>query len=749
MLAVALGVLPLVDLFTEARWLFDAYAAIAIVGGTAALLRLRYQPRVWHTWAGVALLALFLTWRFVPEHAIAGFIPTAGTGTDISHLLHQVRSTINDGVAPVPADRPITALLALVAGLLTAFVDLVAVMARRPAIAGIPLLIVFTVAGAVTRRPVGWLFFAAGAVGFLLLLSIDARDEVRTWGRLIPRAGEPRPTAALGVSGPRIAAVAALLAIAIPYLVPTRGSNVLANALHNSSSSAGGAGIGTGGVSLDPMASLKGELLRTKPVTLFRVTVTPSNVDPFYVRANVLSTFTLAGWQAASHEPKESIGATQFNVNPPVADPTGPAYQARLNIVGLSDNPPVFARPQSVNGAPGDASWSQSDQLLVDTHVSNGDQMVQTVVEPAPSIADLGQTGTDYPPSVRDELDVPSGIPAMVGRLVNQIVAGKTSPYAKAKALSDFFTDPANGFNYSLQTKAGDSGNALVDFLTNRSGFCQQFAAAMGIMLRMAGIPARVVLGYTHGRPDRGGTFTVTTDNAHAWVEAFFPGIGWVPFDPTPLSASPGAATTNLVWAPHPAGVAPSNDVIPTPKNSAGRAPQANQSNGPSGGTARTHTATQVAWPVLWTVVALSVLACLTALPAAVRRQRRRRRLHASRAGPPDPLWAELSDTATDLGYVWSPTRSPRQVADWLGPDVGPTAARSLQTLAAAVERSRYADLRSSGSMDDGTDTSTASLLPELKDVEAGLRRHRSRRTRIRSRLWPASLGWLRRPNRR
>ena len=57
----------------------------------------------------------------------------------------------------------------------------------------------------------------------------------------------------------------------------------------------------------------------------------------------------------------------------------------------------------------------------------------------------------------------------------------------------------------------------------------------MGIMLRVAGVPSRVVLGYTHEVPDESGTFTITTNNAHSWVEAYFDGIGWVPFDPTPL----------------------------------------------------------------------------------------------------------------------------------------------------------------------------------------------------------------------
>ena len=59
----------------------------------------------------------------------------------------------------------------------------------------------------------------------------------------------------------------------------------------------------------------------------------------------------------------------------------------------------------------------------------------------------------------------------------------------------------------------------------------------MGVMLRLAGVPARVVLGYMHRRAGRQRQLHVTTFDAHAWVEAYFPGLGWIPFDPTPTGA--------------------------------------------------------------------------------------------------------------------------------------------------------------------------------------------------------------------
>jgi hypothetical protein len=66
-----------------------------------------------------------------------------------------------------------------------------------------------------------------------------------------------------------------------------------------------------------------------------------------------------------------------------------------------------------------------------------------------------------------------------------------------------------------------------------KRGYCQHFAGAMALMLRFLGIPARVAGGFTSGKRD-GDSWVVTDHNAHAWVEVWFPGYGWLAFDPTP-----------------------------------------------------------------------------------------------------------------------------------------------------------------------------------------------------------------------
>jgi hypothetical protein len=255
----------------------------------------------------------------------------------------------------------------------------------------------------------------------------------------------------------------------------------------------------------------------------------------------------------------------------------------------------------------------------------------------------------------------------------------------------------------------------------------------MAVMLRQAGIPSRVVLGYTHDVPDSKGSFTVTTSDAHAWVEAYFAGLGWVPFDPTPISGQPGAATGSLPWAPHAnAGSNNSNDL---PNKASLSNPAAQTSSAPSSThrptTRHARPQSSFSWTVpLIVLAALAALAIVLLLPFLTRRIQRARRLRQAVAGDGEALWQELAATATDLGYVWSPAHTPRQVADDLS---GPTGAAegSLRTLTAVVERARYAP---EGPGD------TATVDAEFARVEAALRGRLPVGTRLRAALLPASV---------
>jgi hypothetical protein len=415
---------------------------------------------------------------------------------------------------------------------------------------------------------------------------------------------------------------------------------------------------------------------------------------------------------------------------------------------------PVFAVPDAISGASPATTWSPLDQLALGPKVHAGQVITEHFEQAEPTISQLRSASNgsgDVPP---DLSAIPSGVPQYVFQLVARLTRGATSPYERAAALQRYFTDPANGFLYDLHSSVGDSGSALVDFLKGKHGFCQQYAAALAVMLRVAGVPSRVVLGYMHPAPDAHGNFTVTSYDAHSWVEAYFAGIGWIPFDPTPSAGLADPAQTDLPWARHPAQGQVGNSGINNPHaTGSGHPTSAAPSSSGAGVGPHHHRAGAsgagqvVPTGTLITLVVIGALLLILLIPALVRWRRRRRRLAAGRRnGDAEALWAELSDTAVDLGYVWSPARSPRQVVQWLSRDARDSR-ESLQALATAVEQRRYAPEV------DGTGTGAADprgLGEQLRRVISELRHRRNGRTRIGAVLWPASLTgsrrWLPRP---
>ena len=107
------------------------------------------------------------------------------------------------------------------------------------------------------------------------------------------------------------------------------------------------------------------------------------------------------------------------------------------------------------------------------------------------------------------------------------------TPYEAVLALESWFR-VRGGFRYD-ESPPRLARSPLVGFVTRtKAGYCQHFAGAMGAMLRMLGIPARLAVGFTSGEKRADNTWVVTDHDAHAWVEVWFPGQGWIPFDPTP-----------------------------------------------------------------------------------------------------------------------------------------------------------------------------------------------------------------------
>lgn len=146
----------------------------------------------------------------------------------------------------------------------------------------------------------------------------------------------------------------------------------------------------------------------------------------------------------------------------------------------------------------------------------------------------LAAAGTEYPVWVTDRyLQTGDTITDRTVQLTEEIVAGESNPYGQAILIEQWLR---TNITYDDTVDAPPGNQDLVDYVLfdYRNGYCEHYAAAMTVMLRSQGIPARVVVGYAPGEvDDDAGGFVYRQRNAHAWVEAYFPGYGWVPFEPT------------------------------------------------------------------------------------------------------------------------------------------------------------------------------------------------------------------------
>ena len=142
--------------------------------------------------------------------------------------------------------------------------------------------------------------------------------------------------------------------------------------------------------------------------------------------------------------------------------------------------------------------------------------------------------GTDPPVLAQHYTQLPAGTPSRVGVLTDSLTSDAETRYETAAQIERWLE--ANK-NYSLEARDAPSNFVDTFLFEMERGYCQYFAAAMVVMLRTQDVPARYVTGYSPGQEADDGTFVVRQMNAHAWVEVYFPGEGWVQFDPTPPSA--------------------------------------------------------------------------------------------------------------------------------------------------------------------------------------------------------------------
>ncbi|MDX6573825.1 MAG: protein-glutamine gamma-glutamyltransferase [Gaiellales bacterium] len=257
-------------------------------------------------------------------------------------------------------------------------------------------------------------------------------------------------------------------------------------------------------------------------------------------------------------------------------------------------------------------------------------------------------------------------------QLAQRLAAGQATRYDTVKSIQSYLQ---HGFQYS--EKPPRRRYPLASFLfDDKIGYCQQFSGAMALMLRMDGIPARVAGGFTPGNFDHvAKEYRVRDFDAHSWVEVWFSGIGWVPFDPTP-SLSPASFQSDSVSATSAArGAAADHGATDNHKRlDAPGGPSSSGTVGSDGGASH--------WWLLGLIL-LVVLPLTVALLWITSVLRRRPHFHGRAEGAVE----ELRQALPQLGHVYPARTTLSELERRLKVTAGPEAARYVRLL----RQQRYA----------------------------------------------------------
>lgn len=216
-------------------------------------------------------------------------------------------------------------------------------------------------------------------------------------------------------------------------------------------------------------------------------------------------------------------------------------YSARLNARILPALHPVTAVRTTSNVHP---LFDSSGDVL---YWGSGDPVYRATSKAmAPHPDSLRNASGNFLPGGGAFLQLPRLDPAVI-RLADSLVTGVESRYDRAVRIRDWFRSE---FTYTRQLPATSGEATLEHFLfERRAGHCEYFSSAMIVLLRSVGVEAREVNGFLGGEWNTFGRYLAVTQNqAHSWVEVWFPGYGWVTFDPTPSTVAGQAAAATSRW---------------------------------------------------------------------------------------------------------------------------------------------------------------------------------------------------------
>ena len=725
-LATLLATLTLAPLVAGKSWLVVAAIAVIAVMVTGMVGRslLRWWPMVALLQALALLLVLVVL--FVRSEALAGPVPGAAAVPALVDLLRAGLDVTRQQGPPVEATQGVVLLVVGGAGLVALAVDVLAASLRHPALAGLPLLGMYCVPAALLADGLPWYYFALAAFGFLALLSADAGDRVRGWGRVLTGApgsrGRPATDGMDGLArgGRRVGVTAVALAAVLPVMVPGLGNQVLSGA--QGGGNGGNAPIRT----INPILNLRRDLTSGDDSLLLTYRSSVASPEPLrIVTADIYDGSTWSPHQGSV--PKDNRVQAGLPAAPGLT--LGVATTAATTAISVQALDQTYLPlPYPARRVDIEGNWyydAATLNVVGDRITTRGRSYTvnHLVVTPTPQQLEGSGAGT----GMDTYLKLPVKLPTSIRQTASAVTETARTNYERAVLLQRWFTDSGQ-FEYDTRAPVDPRGDgstdAIAEFLQVKRGYCVHFASAMAVMARTLGIPARVAVGFLPGDKQPEGDWVIRAKDAHAWPELYFEGVGWTRFEPTPRSNDATAVPPS--WSVPPPGVMPGDDLpsasasVPrasTSSSAAARRPEAGQP-------AATTTSLGDRLAALpWRLIGvLALVALVAAAPLTADRLSRRRRWR--RAGSPaeraEAAWEDLRRGLEDLGVRWASSWTPRAlrhrlVADLgLGPDHDAAAGR----LVADLEAARYA--RPGGSAGRPASQMRADVRMVLAAVAAG-----------------------------
>jgi transglutaminase-like putative cysteine protease len=514
---VIAAAIPLGRLFRTGDVIATSISSVAVGTTVAWALRRLRAPALVSVFVSIAAFLWFASFAFFRE-TLFGPFPSGHTLSMIWTAMTEAIRRSQTDVAPVASTPAFLCLTSFAVWATAWLADDAAIKLRHPMLAIGVTIPLYVLPGTIIEGTQRWLDAGVYLAAAMWVLFSDERFRLSRWGRVVG-AGVPgwRPGLAA-----RMGVAAVFIALVATPVLPGFGAPPR---LHGNG--------GNSRTTLNPLVSIRGSLGKPEEVEVFDIRTSVLG----YWRLTALDRFDGTTWTSAPQRAALPVsGRTILPQNP--ASTVRLVQNFEIKTLGGPWLPAAYEAVR-VDGVKGAAEDADSRTVISARDLRRG--MKYRVESRVPRVTyeelDLSPPTND-PLLARYKLLPRSPLTDRVAFETRRILRSKkaldASPFRKAVVIQNYLRT----FTYDENVLLTHTITDIVDFLVNdKTGYCEQFATAMAVMARTVDLPSRVAIGFAGGTPDKSpDEYIVTSRNAHAWVEIFLDGFGWVPFEPTPRS---------------------------------------------------------------------------------------------------------------------------------------------------------------------------------------------------------------------